>query len=134
MQEVGGNFAPLTTYRRFDPNENRVFVIQAPSNSRASVYDERNLLFQRTASANTRPVLGLYSPSDPTIFDRPNGAGTVQSVFTYNYDGNRNLIESVDAEFIGGDLSSVAGIGDVTRTSFDGFDRPRSLPTHLATK
>ncbi len=52
--------------------------------------------------------------------------GGLASTMTYNYDGNRNFIEVVDAEDTDqstANNSSIAGNGDVTTYEYDGYDR-----------
>jgi RHS repeat-associated protein len=120
----------LHTRYRYDPNGNLVLTIEPAGNATASVYDERDLLFQSIRGADTRPALGLYAAGDPTTFNRPGVDPmnpTPPSTFTFNYDLNANLIESVDAENNGGIHSMIAGVGDVTRTIYDGFDRPKTV-------
>jgi RHS repeat-associated protein len=123
LQEVANSQYLATSYR-YDPNQNRVLTIYPATNASGAVYDERNLLFQSIQGVVTRPAAGLYVSGDPTMFNRPGGAGTVASFFTYNYDKNGNQIESVDAEPNGGTPSTIAGVGDDTVTTYDGFDRP----------
>jgi YD repeat-containing protein len=133
IQEVtqGVPVQALRTRFRYDRNGNRVMTIEPEGNADAALYDERDLLFQSIAGASARPAAGLFAAADPTTFNRPGGAGTPPGVFTYNYDRNGNLIESVDAQANGGATSLIAGVGDVSATAYDGFDRPRTATDAL---
>jgi len=120
------NTRSLDTRYRYDRNQHQVLAIYPAGNANSWVYDERELLFQETRGASTRPTAGLYASGDPTTFDRPGGAGTAPSRFTYNYDKNQNLVETVDAEDTDGSAvnsSVIAGNGDVAAYTYDGFDR-----------
>ncbi len=124
----------LATRYRYDANENQVFVIHPEGNAVSSVYDERDLMFQQTSGADERPEEGLFAAGDPTEFDRPGGASTEPSTTTYNYDKNQNIIEYVDADDTDGDPSNnsdIAGVGDVSRYTYDGFDRTRTVTDAL---
>jgi YD repeat-containing protein len=133
------NIKYLRTRQRYDANQNPIMAIYPAGNASASIYDERDLLFQSIKGANARPTAGLFGPNDPinpADFNRPGGANTVPSIFTYNYDKNGNLIESVDAELNGAPNSGsqIAGVGDVTKTLYDGFDRPRLVTDPLGNR
>lgn len=133
-QEVDVTQSLVTRYR-YDANENRVMTIRPAGNADSAVYDERDLLFNSIRGAATRPAAGLYAATDPTNFNRPGGAGTLPSTTTYNYDRNKNLVESVDAEDNGGTKSSIAGgLGDVTRYTYDGYDRRKIIMDSLGNR
>ncbi|MCH9021783.1 MAG: hypothetical protein IID32_03360, partial [Planctomycetes bacterium] len=129
-QEVDNTHALETLYR-YDAGENQVLIVHPEGNAYSYVFDERDLLFTSTSGADVRPSEGLYAFDDPTTFDRPGGVGTVASTTTYNYDKNENLIEEVDAIDNGGTASTIAGIGDVKRYSYDGYDRLKSVTDPL---
>ena len=89
-------------------------------------FDERNLLFQVTRGATTTP------PGMVGEFALPNSRPGTPSIYTCNYDQNGNLIESVDAAYSygsGANNSTIAGVGDVTKFGYDGFDR-RNITTN----
>jgi RHS repeat-associated protein len=113
----------LQTRYRYDGNQHLVLTIYPEGNADSAVYDERDLLFQSTTGADARPSAGHYAMTDPTTFNRPGGAGTQPSTTTRNYDLNRNLTEIVNAQSNGGTQSTIAGAGDVTKYTYDGFDR-----------
>lgn len=130
VQEVENNGSPnfIRTGYRYDPGGNQVLEVLPEGNANGAVYDERDLLFQSIRGLEARPAAGLYAPGDPTTFDR--GGSSVAfappSEGTFNYDGNRNPVEAVDAadtDASAGNGSTLAGTGDVTRTEFDGYDR-----------
>jgi RHS repeat-associated protein len=140
VQEVQNGPTPadqlfLRTRTRYDRNGNGVFTIHPAGNASASVYDERDLLLQSTRGANTLSPDGLYAGTEPMMFNRPGGLGTAPSTLAYNYDKNRNLIETVDAQDNQGAKSLIfplgPGAGDVTRTTYDGFDRRRTVTDAL---
>ena len=111
----------LVTRLRYDANENLVLKIMPEGNAVATIYDERDLLFQRTTGATAPTAEALGAPAG--TYD-PRG-GTPSTV-TYNYDLNRNRVEVVDAadtDLFAGNNSTIAGAGDVTITQYDGFDR-----------
>ncbi|MDC0936556.1 Calx-beta domain-containing protein, partial [Pirellulales bacterium] len=117
----------LVTRYRYDANENQVLTILPEGNATSAVLDERDLLFQTLRGATTPPPLVLFDTADPTNFDVRGG---IASETTFHYDGNRNVIETVDAEDT--DLSSannsdLGGAGDRTRRILDGFDRLTSV-------
>ena len=127
MTEEVSDTLDLVTRYRYDPNGNQVLVIQPEGNGTASVYDERDLLFQSTRGATLPPPLVLLAAGDPTDYDVRGG---LPSTMTYHYDGNRNLIETVDAADTDGSPdndSNQGGFGDRTRYLYDGFDRRTSL-------
>src|SRR5262249_46027232 len=70
--EVDATHALATRYR-YDGNQNLVLTIYPEGNADSFVYDERDLLFQSTRGAATRPSAGQYAAGDPTTFDRPGG-------------------------------------------------------------
>jgi RHS repeat-associated protein len=124
-QEVSDSQNLITRYR-YDRNQNRVLVIQPEGNAAASVYDERDLLFQSTRGATSAPPLVHLGAGEPTGFDVRGGQ---PSTTTYHYDLNRNLIESVDAADTDGSAANDSrrgGPGDRTRYIYDGFDRRTS--------
>lgn len=86
----------LTTSYEYDNNENRTKLIQPEGNVVERVYDERDLVFSITR-----------------------GAGAAEaSTRRMTYDGNRNLIRTVDAADNNGD-----GVNEELLMSYDGFDR-----------
>lgn len=118
--EVAVNTHLITRFR-YDANGNRTLTLQPEGNATTARYDERNLVFQVTA--------GATSPSPGTLGTITIGGsrGGTPATYTFNYDQNGNLIESVDAADTDGspaNNSSIAGFGDVTRSYYDGFDRP----------
>ncbi|MBL8792802.1 MAG: hypothetical protein JNM56_02755 [Planctomycetia bacterium] len=118
----GANPEFLSTKLRYDRNDLLALTIQPAGNAVASVYDERDLVFQTTVGALTAPALALLALADPTNY---NVRGGIASTVTFHYDGNRNLIESVDAEDTDGataNNSDRGGAGDRTRYRFNGFD------------
>lgn len=120
----------LTTKYRYDANRHRMLTIYPEGNADSSVYDERDLLFQSIRGTSTRPTAGLYAAGDPTTFNRAGGSGTTTSTFTYNYDKNKNLVETVDAEDTDSNSSNgstIAGAGDKTTITYDGFDRRKTV-------
>jgi RHS repeat-associated protein len=138
VEEVANGTTPvfLRTRSRYDRNENIVMVIQPAGNATASVYDERDLLFQSISGAITRSPQGLYALNDPTRFNRPGDAGAEPSIITYNYDKNRNLSEIVDADDTdenAANNSTIAGVGDATKITYDGFDRLNITSDRLGT-
>jgi|GEM_PF-3413750 len=111
----------LVTRYRYDANENRALVIQPEGNATRSLYDERDLLFQTTRSAQNATTETLGVSAGPF-----NPRGGVPSTLTYNYDWNENQIEGVDAANTDGSTANnslIAGIGDSTMVVYDGFDR-----------
>ncbi len=109
---------------RYDPNGNCTLSVQPEGNATAYMYDERNLRFQTIFGAAAAPPATLGATQITS------SRGGVPSMYTRNYDPNGNLIEFVDAADKDGSAennSSIAGVGDVTAISYDGFDRPRSL-------
>ncbi len=119
-EEVDINTELVTRYR-YDANENLALVLSPEGNAVTSLYDERDLLFQTTYGALNATSETLSAPAGS--YDVRGG---LASTTTYNYDGNRNLIEVVDAEDTDqstGNNSSIAGDGDVTTYIYDGYDR-----------
>ena len=117
----------LDTRFRYDPNENLTLVIQPGGNATVSLYDERDLVFQRTRGATSPPSLALLAVGDPIGYDIRGGLPSTES---YHYDQNRNLIETVDADDTDGSAdnnSDLGGSGDRTRYIHDGFDRRTSI-------
>jgi RHS repeat-associated protein len=111
----------LTTRYRYDANGNRTLALQPEGNGISTVFDERDLPFQTTRGATVATPATLGAASGPY-----NPRGGLPSTATYNYDRNRNLIETVDAadtDGSPGNNSSIAGVGDVTKFRYDGFDR-----------
>ncbi len=128
QQEVSNGVSPnfLRTWYRFDPNGNQVLVVQPAGNALASLFDERDLLYQRTRGALAPPPLALLASGDVNNY---NVRGGLPSTMTYHYDKNRNVIETVDADDTDGSSannSKLGGAGDRTRTIYDGFDRRTS--------
>ncbi|MCB0187076.1 MAG: hypothetical protein KDE31_22570, partial [Caldilineaceae bacterium] len=130
MEEVGtqsGGPLFLHTHTRYDANENPVLTIWPEGNAESVLFDERDLRFQQTRGATVPPLGALLATDDPTNYDMRGG---LPAVTTYHYDQNRNLIEQVDAADTDGSAannSDIAGVGDRTRTIYDGFDRPTSV-------
>ena len=123
LQEVGGGSEPLQTLYRYDSNQNPALVIRPEGNAQSAVYDERDLIFQYTRGAATPPVSALLGGDDPVDYDVRGGEPSTQS---FHYDLNQNLIEVVDAadtDSSSANNSDIAGAGDRTRYTFDGFDR-----------
>src|SRR5262249_28502115 len=125
VQEVSNESSPefLHTRYRYDPNGNNVLTIQPEGNATSSVYDERDLLFRSTRGAVVPPLLTLLAPGDPTNYDTRGG---LPSTMTYHYDGNRNLIDSVDAEHTHNPTANNAkrgGAGDRARSVAHGLGR-----------
>jgi RHS repeat-associated protein len=99
IQEVGTSANPvpefLRTSYRYDPNANQVLTIQPEGNATATVYDERDLMYQSIQGAMAPPPLAQLAPTDPTNYDVRGG---LPSTTTYDYDLNRNLIQTVTAD------------------------------------
>jgi RHS repeat-associated protein len=97
LDAAGSTPSRLVTGTRYDANENPSLTILPEGNRIARVYDERDLLFTQTPGAG--------SPDAAT--------------HTFNYSGNRNRVEMIDAE-------DTDGVGGPERwvTRFDGYDRP----------
>lgn len=129
VEEVSNDGDPpnfLRTRTRYDANGNQVLTILPAGNATRAVYDERDLLFQQTRGALAPPAAALLAPADPTNYDVRGG---VPATVTRHYDGNRNLVEQVDAADTDGSLannSNIGGDGERTRTLYDGFDRATS--------
>ncbi len=122
-EEVSDNVDLVTRYR-YDPNGNRVLTILPEGNANTAIYDERDLLFQSSTGATDPPPLALLAPGDPIHYDVRGGSPCLCS--TFHYDGNRNIIETVDSDdndFSPDNNSDLAGPGDRTRFVYDGFDR-----------
>lgn len=119
----------LTTRYRYDPNQNLTLRIFPEGNANSSIYDERDLLFRATRGApgpESQLSLTLLGQNDPVNYDVRGG---IQSRMSYLYNGNGNLVETVDAA----DTDSSAdnnnpslGRGDRTRHIYNGFDRRTS--------
>jgi RHS repeat-associated protein len=127
VQEVeNGGTEFLHTQMRYDANGNQVLTIQPEGNAIASVFDERELLFNGINGALTPPSAALLSATDPTDYDVRGGLASVNS---FRFDGNRNLVETGDADDTDGstDNNSSLGSGDRTRMLYDGFDRLTSI-------
>ncbi len=111
----------LRTLYRYDANENPALTLQPLGNAFTTSYDERDLHFEHTRGA-LNPTAQTLSPPTPPYDPR----GGEPSTTTYHYDANRNLVELVDAEDTDGSAgngSAIGGAGDVTRYTYDGFDR-----------
>ena len=118
----------LVTRYRYDANENPVLVIDPtanlpvidpdyqPSNARSLVYDERDLVFTATRGGTTSQFDGLTAHS--AIPEVPFADSPDISTFTYDYDGNRNLVRMTDAE----DTDGIGG-PEETLQLYDGYDR-----------
>ena len=131
-QEVDINTTLVTQYR-YDANENLTLILLPEGNATTALYDERDLLFVSTRGALVATDETLSAPpglnSDPTQPYNVRGGITCQCT-TYNYDGNRNVIEMVDSDDtdlspdnngkIGGTIDEE---GDLTRFVYDGYDR-----------
>ena len=133
VREVSNGASPefLRTGYRYDPNENLVLVIQPEGNASSMVYDERDLLFQSTRGALAPPLLVLLGEGDVLDYDVRGG---IPSTTTFHYDRNRNLEEIVDADDTDGspDNNSLrGGLGDRTRSVYDGFNRRTSAVDSL---
>ncbi|HKQ04702.1 MAG TPA: RHS repeat-associated core domain-containing protein [Blastocatellia bacterium] len=120
--------AVVTKYR-YDRNENRVLVIspvanlpvgspeRQPSNVVSMIFDERDLVFTSTRGGmvNAFRVLPAYADI-AEIGLIPNSADMATG--ERDYDGNRNLVRTVDASDNTGD-----GLPEATLHLYDGFDR-----------
>jgi YD repeat-containing protein len=118
----------LRTRYRYDRNENQVLTILPEGNATTAIYDERDLPFQTTRGALAPPAEARLAPGDPTDYDVR--GGLLCQCTTYHYDGNRNVIETVDADdtdLSTGNNSDRGGHGDRTRFVYDGFDRRTSV-------
>lgn len=127
VQEVNDDEDLITRYR-YDAGGNQVLTIFPAGNASSIAYDERELLLRSTRGALTAtPDTLLHPAADPTTFDVR--GGTPCDCTTFRYDGNGNVIETVDSDDT--DLSaangSILGAGDRTRYIYDGFDRPVSV-------
>lgn len=127
MREEVNDSEVLVTRYRYDPNRNQVLEIYPEGNAAASIYDERDLLFQSIRGATSPPPLARLFPDDPRDYDVRGG---LASTLTFHYDRNGNLIESVDAADTDGSAannSDRGGAGERTRYIYDGFDRQTSV-------
>ena len=127
MREEVSDSEDLITQYRYDPNRNQVLVVHPEGNAETYVFDERDLLIQRTRGAFSPPPAVQLFDGDPTNFDVRGGQ---PATMTYHYDQNRNLIEEVDAADTDGSLANNSrrgGAGDRTRYIYDGFDRRTSV-------
>ncbi len=129
LEELSNGGSPyfLRTGYRYDPNGNQVLLVQPVGNAIAFVFDERDLLYQRTRGALAPPPLALLAGGDVNIYDVRGG---LPSIATYHYDKNRNLSEVVDAADTDGSTannSKLGGTGDRSRYLYDGFDRRTSV-------
>lgn len=139
LEEVTGGADPhaLRTRYRYDANENQVLTILPEGNATTAIYDERDLLFRTTRGAtvpaerfreNPRGTAKtLLARLDPTRYDVRGGFPCQCTTFVY--DGNRNVIETSDADDtdLSADNNSDVGPGDRTRYIYDGFDRLTSV-------
>ncbi|MGH2734799.1 MAG: RHS repeat-associated core domain-containing protein [Actinomycetota bacterium] len=117
----------LVTHYRYDANENRVLVVAPEGNAEAATYDERDLIFTTARGATAPPPEALLGPDDPRDYDTRGGTPATN---TFHYDGNRNLVEMVDAADTDGspaNASDRGGDGDRMRYQYDGFDRLTSV-------
>ena len=125
-QEVKAGDSLVTRYR-YDRNGHLVLAILPEGNATTSRYDERDLLYWSVRGATTTPPLVRLAVGDPTNY---NVRGGISSRSTFHYDGNRNLIESVDpadTDLSPANNSNLGGPGDRTRYIYDGFDRRTSM-------
>ncbi|MBI4436635.1 MAG: hypothetical protein HY590_04405 [Candidatus Omnitrophica bacterium] len=124
----------ITTLYAYDKNQNRVLTVspvatlpggnpeRQPNNITATVFDERNLLFKESRGGIDAVFIALHASGkaheniDITQFSTTSSTATS----TKNYDGNKNLITSIDAEDNG---QANAEGGDVTTNTYDGNDR-----------
>jgi RHS repeat-associated protein len=115
VQEVSGGPNPvfLTTRYRYDANGNQVLLIMPEGNASASVYDERDLLFQSTMGATSPPPFALLGPRDPSNYLVRGG---LASTTTYNYDLNGNLNETDSSDDIDGSLANNSKLPSGTST------------------
>ena len=116
----------LTTRYRYDPNGNQVLTILPEGNAAASFFDERDLAYWSVSGAVAPPPLALLAVGESTNYDVRGG---LPSPSTFHYDGNGNLIESVDpadTDLSTANNSTLGGEGDRTRYLYDGFDRRTS--------
>jgi RHS repeat-associated protein len=117
LQEVGtsAGIGPefLRTRYRYDPNGNLVLVIQPEGNASASIYDERNLLFQTISGATAPPPLAQLALGDPTNYAVRGG---LPATVTDNYDLNGNLIETVAADDTDSSLANNSKLASGTST------------------
>jgi RHS repeat-associated protein len=115
LQEVSEGTNPefLRTRYRYDPDGNQVLTIQPEGNATASVYDERNLVYQSTAGATGPPPFALLASGDPKNY---NVRGGLAATTTYNYDLNGNLIETVAADDTDGSLANNSKLPSGTST------------------
>jgi len=118
----------VTTRYRYDANENRVAEIsplavtgEQRSNVMAIEYDERDLPFEITRGGFT---LSFQNNSAHADIQELNGIPLSLDVSTITkfYDGNRNIIRTLDAVDNSGD-----GALDETLSFYDGFDRLVSI-------
>ncbi len=117
----------LTTRYRYDPNGNLVLTILPEGNATSACFDERNLLYWSVSGAAGTPPLVLLAVGESTDYDVRGG---LPSQSTFHYDGNDNLVESVDpadTDLSADNNSDLGGAGDRTRYVYDGFDRRTSL-------
>ena len=126
--EVANGTTPhlLRTSTRFDPNENKVWVVEPAGNAQSYYYDERGLLYQYTLGATTTPPLVLTGGG----LSSPDVRGGTPATTWYRYDNNRNLVELCDSADTDTSLAnncSMAGGGDRTRYTYDGFNRRPSI-------
>ena len=127
----------LVTQFRYDANENQTLTLFPEGNATSALFDERDLLFVSTRGA-FEPTDETLSPPPATNPDDPNRPYDVRGGIpcqctTFNYDDNRNVIETVDSDDtdLSPDNNGRIGPfdpdsdeeGDVTTFVFDGFDR-----------
>lgn len=121
MSEEVDSIETLITRYRYDANQNLTLTVQPEGNASHVIYDERDLRFASTRGAQSASSETLNPPSGSY-----NPRGGDASTTSFHYDKNRNLVESVDAndtDNSAGNNSTIAGVGDVTRFRFDGYDR-----------
>jgi RHS repeat-associated protein len=125
-EEVKAGDSLVTRYR-YDSNGHLVLTILPEGNATTSCYDERDLLYWSVVGATVSPPLVLLAVGESTGYDVRGG---IPSQSTCHYDGNGNLIESVDpadTDLSAANDSDLGGPGDRTRYIYDGFDRRTSL-------
>lgn len=109
-----------TTRFHYDPNGNRTLTVLPEGNATTHTYDERDLLTSTTRGATT-PTPETLIPGTPTFDPR----GGTPSTNTYTYDGNRNRVTATDAaDTDSSPANNGPAGGDITRFTYDGFDRP----------
>ncbi len=119
VQEVSNGADPqfLDTLIRYDPNGNVVLTVEPEGNATATVYDERNLVYQTIQGATAPPPLALLAASDPRNYDVRGG---LPATTTDDYDPNGNLIQTVAADDTDGSLANNSQLPSGTSTGGNG--------------